>query len=154
MIISPLRRKAALTVISALAIAPCAAQPAAPPTTAKDVLLTTMTPLGEAAIVRPAGSEVTEQVGDDGGIVLQEGPFTARLDRTDLVFPTPPPASPAPASDAARPAEGVGGGLQVQDPAWREDWRILVPTGAAALLGIYSIIATVALLRRRRRWDE
>jgi hypothetical protein len=38
--------------------------------------------------------------------------------------------------------------------AWREDWRILVPTGVAVLLGIYAIIATVALLRRRRRWDE
>ena len=152
MIISPLRRKAALNVISALAIAPCAAQPAAPPTTAKDVLLTTMTPLGEAAIVRPAGSEVTEQVGDDGGIVLQEGPFTARLDRTDLVVPTPPPASPA--SDAAGHTGAVAGARHPDDPARREDWRILVPTGAAVVLGIYSIITTVALFRRRRRWDE
>jgi hypothetical protein len=33
---------------------------------------------------------------------------------------------------------------------WQEDWRILVPTGAAVLLGIYSLITTVALFRRRR----
>jgi hypothetical protein len=153
MITSPLGRKAALTVIIVLATLPCGAQPAAPPTTAKDVLLTTMTPLGEAAIVRPAGSEVTEPAGADSEIMLQEGPFTARIDRTDLVFPTPP-ASPAPASDAARQLEGVAGGSQSDDMAWQEDWRILVPTGVAVLLGIYAIIATVALLRRRRRWDE
>ena len=153
MINSPLGRKAALSVISALATLPCGAQPAGPPTTAKDVLLTTMTPLGEAAIVRTAGSEVTEPAGADGEIVLREGPFTARLDRTDLVFPTPP-ASPAPASNAARPREGVAGGSESDDMAWQEDWRILVPTGAAVLLGIYSIIATVGLLRRRRRWNE
>ena len=154
MITSSLGRKAALSVISALAALPCGAQPAAPPATAKDVLLTTMTPLGEAVIVRPAGSEVTEQAGADGEIVLQEGPFTARLDREDLVFPTPPQASPAPASDAARPPEGAEGGSQSDNVAWREDWRILVPTGAAVLLGIYAIITTVALFRRRRRRDE
>lgn len=154
MIASPRLRKAALTVISALAAIPCAAQPAMPPTTAKDTLLTTTTPLGEAAIVRPAGSEVTEPVGEGGEIVLREGPFTARLDRTDLVFPAPPPASPAPTTGVARQPEDVDGDLQLQNPAWQEDWRILVPTGAAVLLGIYSIIATVALLRRRRRWDE
>jgi hypothetical protein len=96
---------------------------------------------------------VTEPAGADSEIMLQEGPFTARIDRTDLVFPTPP-ASPAPASDAARQLEGVAGGSQSDDMAWREDWRILVPTGVAVLLGIYAIIATVALLRRRRRWDE
>ena len=154
MIAAPRLRKAALTVISALAAVPCAAQPAAPPTTAKDTLLTTTTPLGEAAIVLPAGSEVTEPVGANGEIVLQEGPFTARLERTDLVFPAPLPASPAPTSDAVSTPEGADGGLQLQDPAWQEDWRVLVPSGAAALLGIYSIIATVALLRRRRRWEE
>jgi hypothetical protein len=120
---------------------------------AKDVLLTTMTPLGEAAIVRPAGSEVTEPAGADGEIVLQEGPFAARLDRTDLVFPAPP-ASPAPASDAAGPPEGVAGGSQPDDMAWLEDWRMLVPTGAAVLLGIYAIITTAALFRRRRQRDE
>jgi hypothetical protein len=147
MITSPLRRKAALTVISALAALPCGAQPAGPPTTAKDVFLTTMTPLGEAAIVRPAGSEVTEPAGADGEIMLQEGPFTARIDRTDLALPTPPPAV---VTDVAATGPQKMASDLSEHARWQEDWRILVPTGAAVLLGIYSLITTVALFRRRR----
>ena len=147
MITSPLRRKAALTVISALATLPCAAQPAAPPTTANDVLLTTMTPLGEAAIVRPAGSQVTEPAGADGEIVLREGPFTARIDRTDLVFPAPPPAV---VTDVAATGPQNLAGDSSGQARWQEDWRILVPTVATVLLGIYALITTVALFRRRR----
>jgi len=146
------RTKAALTLLGFLATLPCAAQPSGAPTTAKDIALTTTTPLGEAAIVRPAGSEVTEPVGSHGEIELRQGPFTARIDRADLVFPAPPAvASPTP-EPASKP-QGTAGGLS-GDARWQEDWRILAPTGAAVLLGIYSVITTVALVRRRRRWDD
>lgn len=147
-------RNALPAVISLLATLPCAAQPAGTPTTAKDILLTTKTPLGDAAIVRPAGSEVTEPVGSEGEIVLREGPFTARIDRADLVFPAPPAAaSPAPLQDAAEESQTTVGDASTT-VRWQEDWRILVPAGAALLLGIYSLIVTVALVRRRRRWDD
>ena len=152
MIAAPRLRKDALTVITALATLPCAAQPPAPPITVEDILLTTKTPLGEAAIIRPAGSVVTEPVGADGKIVLQEGPFTAQIDRADLVFPVPPAPSPAPGTAAAEsPSTTAESSKQAR---WQDDWRILVPTGTAVALGIYSLVATVALVRRHRRWDD
>lgn len=149
--ITPSRCRNALpAVISILATMTCAAQPAGTPTTAKDILLTTKTPLGEAAIVRPAGSEVTEPFGKNGEIELRQGPFTARIERADLVFPAPPAApSPALVAEAAAGEPQSVAGTSSGNARWQEDWRILVPTAAAVLLGIYSLIVTVALIRRR-----
>jgi hypothetical protein len=138
----------------------CAAQPTGAPTTAKDVILKTKTPLGEAAIVWPAGSVLTEPVGPGEEIVVRKGPFTARLDRAEVVFPVAPVASgqtpdgvllPAPESGPARQADL---GNQGPHPAWFEDWRVLGPAGAAVLLGLYSLAATAALVRGRRKTED
>ena len=112
----------------------------------EDVILKTKTPLGDAAIVWPAGSALTEPVGSGGEIIVRQGPFSGSLDRADLVFPAPSAPSPEPGPEAA--ADPAGGPAP---PLWFEDWRILGPAGAAVLLGLYSLVATVALVRGHRR---
>ncbi len=145
---------AVITFLSAL---PCAAQPIGAPTTANDVILKTKTPLGDAAIVWPAGSVLTEPVGTAEEIVVRQGPFTARLDRAEVVFPVAPVASgqapdgallSAPEPDPARQADL---GDKEPHPAWFKDWRVLGPAGAAVLLGLYSLATTAALVRGRRK---
>lgn len=156
-----IRRLPSVTaVITFLAALPCAAQPSGAPATAKDVILKTTTPLGEAAIVWPAGSVLTEPVGTGEKVIVRQGPFTARLDRADIVFPAPP-ATPGPTPDAvllSGPEPGPGGpedlaGEGIQ-PAWSGDWRIMGPAGAAVLLGMYSLVTTAALVRRRRNTGD
>ncbi|MEX1111159.1 MAG: hypothetical protein WEB31_05110 [Chthoniobacterales bacterium] len=142
-------------VIAFLSALPCAAQPDGAPTTAKDVRLKTKTPLGDAAIVWPAGSVLTEPVGTAGEIVVRQGPFTARLDRAEVVFPVVPVAAgallPAPEPDPALRAGLEGKGPH---PTWFEDWRVLGPAGAAVLLGLYSLATTAALVRGRRKAED
>lgn len=155
-----LRLPPVTAVIAFLSALPCAAQPIGAPTTAKDVILKTKTPLGEAAIVWPAGSVLTEPVGTAEEIVVRQGPFTARLDRAEVVFPVAPVASgqtpegallPAPESGPARQADL---GDKGPHPAWFEDWRVLGLAGAAVLLGLYSLAATAALVRGRRKAED
>jgi hypothetical protein len=147
-------------VIAFLSALPCAAQPAGAPTTAKDVILKTKTPLGDAAIVWPAGSVLTEPVGAAQEIIVRQGPFTARLDRAEVVFPVAPVASGQTPEGALLPAPESGPALQADlggqgpPPAWFEDWRILGPAGAAVLLGLYSLAATAALVRGRRKAED
>lgn len=156
-----IRRLPPVTVVIAfLSALPCAAQPAGAPTTAKDVILKTKTPLGDATIVWPAGSVLTEPVGAGEEIIVRQGPFTARLDRAEVVFPVAPVASGQTPEGALLPAPESGPALQADlggqgpPPAWFEDWRILGPAGAAVLLGLYSLAATAALVRGRRKAED
>ena len=162
-------RKRRITI--ALLLAVCvpvltvAAQTPQKPATAKDVILSTKTPLGEASIVMPAGTEVDDPIGDEKEITLREGPFSAPVAREDLVFPPTTPSATAGKADAnASPAPSPAATSQpavswndpeavTAGPRWFEDWRILVPAVAAALLGLYSIFATVALVRRPKRHE-
>ena len=151
MIRRPHRLPSAIAVIACFTALPCPAQPAGSPVTANDTVLRTQTPLGEAAIVWPAGTVLTEPVGSGEEIPVRQGPFTARLDRSDIVFPsTPAPPDPEPET---RPPEPDPAPQGAQRPEWLEDWRIVGPAGAAILLGLYSLVATVALVRERRRND-
>ena len=153
-------------IIIALLLAVCVpvltatAQTPQRPATAKNVILSTKTPLGEASIVMPAGTEVVDPVGGEKEVTLRKGPFSATVAREDLVFPpTTPSATAANADASASPAPSPAATSQTAvswndpeamtaGPRWFEDWRILVPAVAAALLGLYSIFATVALVRR------
>ena len=134
------------------------------PTTAKDVIMTTKTPLGEASIMIPAGTAVDDPGGEKQEILLREGPFSAVVKRHDLVFPVPSPtAPPGPdptvASPTPEPASVSVPAVSWADPdaasgtTWPADWRILIPAAAAIFFGLYSIFATVALLRRRKRHE-
>lgn len=165
MISRQLCTRLALFLAVCFMVQPAVAQVPQVPTTAKDVIMSTKTPLGEASIVLPAGSAVNRPIGEDQEVTLSEGPFSATVAREDLVFPSPSPtvpvaqtapeASPAPALSAeSQPAvswnnpDAVTAGAQ-----WFEDWRILVPATAATLLGLYAIFATAALLRRPKRHE-
>lgn len=141
---------------------PCAAEQGGPPTTAKDVRLTTTTPLGEASVIFPAGSPVSAPVGEEQSIALRQGPFSGVVDREDLVFPAPPAAEPSPVGNetsaslenAANPAPAfswVDPSAMTAGARWFDDWRILLPTSAAVLFALYSLFATAALVRRRKR---
>lgn len=155
----------ALLLAACIPVLPGAAQSPQTPTTAKDVILSTKTPLGEASIVMPAGTKVDDPVGVEKEVILREGPFSAAVAREDLVFPAPSPGTTAGESDggappAPSPAATTQPAVSWNDPdavasgqRWFEDWRILVPAVAAALLGLYSIFATVALVRRAKRHE-
>jgi hypothetical protein len=158
-------------IIIALLLAVCVpvltatAQTPQRPATAKNVILSTKTPLGEASIVMPAGTEVVDPVGGEKEVTLRKGPFSATVAREDLVFPASSPSATAGTSDggappAPSPAATSQPAVSWNDPdavtsgqRWFEDWRILVPVVAAVLLGLYSIFATVALVRRAKRHE-
>ena len=141
------------------------AQEAAPATAAVDIILSTTTPLGEAGVRLPAGSVVTGLEEDGAMIVLRQGPFTARVPREAIVFPAETPApEPSPSVIVAEatddPVEAVA--LAEDTPSspaavgpwgagWTGDWKTIWPAGAALVLGGYSLFATVALVRLRRR---
>lgn len=163
----PHRRRATLVLLLAagVPIVPGAAQNPPAPATAKDVILSTKTPLGEASIMVPAGTAVTDPIGEEKEITLREGPFSATVAREDLVFPAPPPSEPAAkteagASPAPTPEATSAPAVSWNDPdavtpgqRWFEDWQVWGPAVAAALLGLYSIFATVALVRRPKKHD-
>lgn len=156
----------ALVLSVCLFVLPALAQETELPTTAEDVILTTKTPLGEASIVLPAGATVTVPVGEEQEVVLREGPFHAAVEREHLVFPTPTPtATPVPAAvdvpSAAGEAESSQPAVSWNEPdamaslmPWPEDWRVPALAGAAVLFGVYSVFATAALIRRRRRGED
>jgi hypothetical protein len=155
----------ALLLAACVPVLTVAAQTPQKPATAKDVILSTKTPLGEASIVAPKGTEVDDPISDEKEITLREGPFSATVAREDLVFPPTTPSATAGKADAnASPAPSPAATSQpavswndpeavTAGPRWFEDWRILVPAVAAALLGLYSIFATVALVRRPKRHE-
>jgi len=155
----------ALLLTACVPVLTVTAQTPQKPATAKDVILSTKTPLGDASIVAPKGTEVDDPIGDEKEITLREGPFSATVAREDLVFPAPSPSEPAVKTDAGvSPAPAPAASSQpavswndpeavTAGPRWFEDSRILVPAIAAALLGLYSIFATVALVRRPKRHE-
>ena len=140
-----------------------AAQEGAPPRTAKDVVLSAKTPLGEASITLPADSAVTNYVEEGASILLRQGPFSANVPREQIIFATntvtitnapaeaapvttdqaPPTPDPVPSVTPVNPATAL-----VNLPA---EWETLWPLAVIALLGAYSLFATVALLRTRGR---
>jgi hypothetical protein len=135
-----------------------------PLTAAQDLVLSTKTPLGEAAIVLPAGSIITDAEEEGSAMVIRQGPFTARVSRGEIVFPEDAAAETIPTgheqgrSEAAAGHEPVadetGAGAAVVWPweeGWNGDWASLWPTGAVLALGAYSLVTTFALLRLRRR---
>lgn len=160
-------RSYGLLGVIALAVALPAghAQEAAPATAAVEIILTTTTPLGEAGLRLPAGSVVTGLEEDGAMIVLRQGPFIARVPREAIVFPAEPPApepspnvivaeaivDPVEAVALAEDAPAAPAAVGPWDAAWAGDWKAIWPAGAALLLGGYSLLATVALVRLRRR---
>jgi hypothetical protein len=164
MTVRPHRTPLALVLSVGLSVPPGAAQETEPPTTAEDVILTTNTPLGEASIVLPAGAAVTVPVGEEQEVVLREGPFHATVARGELVFPTPTPTpvpTPANTPPAAEETEPTQPAVSWAEPdamaslmPWPEDWRVPALAGAAVLFGVYSVFATAALIRRRRKDED
>lgn len=141
------------------------AQEAIPPRTAEEVVLSTKTPLGEASIVLPANSAVTDYDEEGAMMLLRQGPFAARVPREEIIFVTnataftTAPEEPAPlAAEQAAPMPEPEQSINQTNPApaahWPDlpaEWKKHWPVAAIALLGSYSLFATFALLRTRGR---
>ncbi|MEX1044802.1 MAG: hypothetical protein WEC73_01630 [Chthoniobacterales bacterium] len=169
--ISRSRRTRVLTLLAAVccttALSRVVAQEIAPPTAAREIILGTKTPLGEANISIAAGSTVTDFAEDGEMILIRRGPFHARVPRDQLVFPTPAPdPEPSPAAEVApvpeaepvtsaeaavAPPTSAGAAFWPWEEGWTGDWQRLWPTAAVGLLGLYSLAVTASLLRMRRR---
>jgi len=133
-------------------------------TAARDLVLVTKTPLGEAAIVLPAGSLLTGAEEDGAEFVIRQGPFTARVPREEIAFPPVaaaesapdgagyPVTAGAPAIDepVAEPIRPMAAPVWPWDERWDGDWASLWPAGALVALGAYSLATTIALVFRRR----
>jgi hypothetical protein len=130
------------------------------PRTAEEIVLRTTTPLGEAAIVWPAGTVLENFEEQDELILLQQGPFSATVSRDLIIFPEPEPepevvleeeaeiaTEAVQAVPAETPSPDVAATLATFIPA---EWRPWLPTAGVVLLGLYALWATVTLLRRRR----
>ena len=154
------RRDAAALVLLALAcsalLAP--AQVATNMVANAPIALSTKTPLGTAQITLPAGAALENyEVLPDGRIRVWRGPFAAVVSPAEAAFPTPPPTptpTPAPTpADQPAPTPEPDALLRLQKSLadGSLDWTTLAPTAAAALLGLYALVVTVAWLRQRRR---
>lgn len=165
-------------VLAALALAvgsetaKAQAAPESRPTAKKEIVLGTLTPLGEASITIPAGSVLTNQETQGDKIRIWQGPFSTTVGIEAVQMPQPPAENPAqdPSPETKQeecaqktsPPETAAEQTPAAPPAAPEpatvdgepaiaalpEWA--VPAAGGALLA-YAILTTVALLRSRNR---
>jgi hypothetical protein len=132
-------------------------------TASKDLLLSTKTPLGEAAVTIPAGTAITNYEMQGEQVKIRQGAFTAVVALADVQTaptaapsseaspsltpqatpastPTPEPEPSATAAPAPSPASSAA------TPNGLPDWVMPAAFGA---LAAYALFATIALLRPR-----
>jgi len=141
------------------------------PTAQEDIILGTLTPLGEASITIPAGTVLTNQEAQGDKIRVWQGPFSATVGVEAVQIPQPTAESrvqdPAPETKQEEPAQKTSPpdteAEQIPAPPPAEpkpakvdtetaiaalpEWAI--PAAGGALLA-YALFATVALLRSRK----
>jgi hypothetical protein len=130
----------------------------------KDLLLSTKTPLGEAAMTMPAGTAITNYEIQGAQVKIRQGAFSAVVAMADVqTAPAPAPvaeASPSPAPEAtpastsapapepaATAAPEPAAASEPATPNGLPDWLMPAAFGA---LAAYALFATIALLRGRR----
>lgn len=168
----------ALAAVGSFALGETAVAQAAPenqPTAQQEIVLGTLTPLGEASITIPAGTVLTNQEQQGDKIRVWQGPFSATVSMEAVRTPQPPAETPtqesAPADNpeesaqTASPPETAAEQTPATPPpapqppvvgaepalAGLPDWA--VPAAGGALLA-YALFTTVALLRSRNRAEN
>jgi len=150
------------------------AAPENQPTAQQEIVLGTLTPLGEASITIPAGTVLTNQEKQGDKLRVWQGPFSATVGMVAVQTPQAPvetqaqDSAPAANQEEAASAqatllsETVAGETPAAPPAapptplveaesalaGLPDWA--VPAAGGALLA-YALFTTVALLRSRNR---
>ena len=177
--VRPSPRTLSLAIAALLLAAVCATSKAQTaqenkPTANEPIVLSTVTPLGEASITLPAGAVITNQEQQGDKIRVWQGPFSATVGMEAIQAEQPPvenlPGNPAaenvqeqPAPTSAPPETSAApeatpdaspqASVVATGPAMSgmPDW--VIPAAGGALLA-YALFTTVALLRSRTRAKE
>lgn len=125
-----------------------------------DLALRTITPLGEAGVVIPKGTALTNFEIQGGQVTIRQGPFSAVVDLA-VLQPAPPAEVPTPTAEpvaatpeptAEPPATPVPTPVDVADMPGIDlsalpPWALPAACGA---LGLYALFSTIAWWRARR----